>query len=205
MLNLFKNNDSSKAWLLVGLGNPGDKYAGNRHNVGFMVIDAIAKEYIFPSFRSKFHGEVSESHIGGTKVVILKPMTMMNESGVSVGTAANFFKIPPERVIVFHDELDLDAGKVRVKNGGGNAGHNGLKSIQSHLKTPDFIRVRIGIGHPGNKNKVHSYVLKDFAKAERKWLEPLLDEIASLVDVLIKDGKDKFMTIIAQNTNQGKK
>lgn len=185
-------------WLLVGLGNPGDKYAGNRHNIGFMAIDEIAGQHGFSSFKSKFQGLMSEGRIGGQKVVLLKPQTFMNESGQSVGKAAKFYKIPPERIVVFHDELDLDPSKVRVKVGGGVAGHNGLKSIKAHLSTADFQRVRLGIGHPGDKSRVSGYVLSDFAKAEQKWLETLVPALADYVDVLIDGNGDDFMTRVAE-------
>ncbi|MCB1721044.1 MAG: aminoacyl-tRNA hydrolase [Rhodospirillales bacterium] len=186
-------------WLLVGLGNPGDKYKNNRHNIGFMAIDAMADEYRFPAFRSKFQGELSEGLIDGKKAVLLKPQTYMNESGQSVGKAAKFYKIPPERVIVFHDELDLEPGKCRVKVGGGVAGHNGLKSIKAHLGTADFMRVRLGIGHPGDKSRVSGYVLSDFAKAELPWLERLVPVLAKYVALLLREKSDDFMTRVAES------
>ena len=183
--------------LLVGLGNPGDKYAGNRHNIGFMAIDEIADAYRFPAYRAKFQGLLSEGVINGQKVALLKPQTFMNNSGQSVAAAAKFFKISPDRIIVFHDELDLEAGKLRVKTGGGNAGHNGLKSIQSHLGTPDFVRVRMGIGHPGDKNRVHGYVLSDFAKAEKDWVDAMNDGIADHIALLVQDDAPAFMSKVA--------
>lgn len=186
-------------WLLVGLGNPGDQYAKNRHNIGFMAIDAIADAYGFAAFRAKFQGEVSEGRIDGEKVVLLKPQTYMNESGQSVGKAAKFYKIPPERVVVFHDELDLEPGKCRVKVGGGVAGHNGLKSIKAHLGTPDFMRVRLGIGHPGDKNRVSGYVLSDFAKADAGWLERLVPALAKYAALLLGEKSDDFMTRVAES------
>ena len=131
-------------WLLVGLGNPGDKHKDNRHNIGFMVADQIASDNMFPNFKSKFSGEVSEGRLANQKVALLKPLTYMNESGVSVRKAADFYKIPPEKIIVFHDELDIDPGRVKVKQGGGTGGHNGLKSIDAHLKDKDYWRVRLG-------------------------------------------------------------
>ena len=182
-------NEPPPMYLIVGLGNPGDKYSKNRHNIGFMAVDKIAEDSGFPSFRDKFQGGYAEGRIGGQKVGILKPQTYMNNSGQSVSAAAKFYKIPPERVITFFDELDLDPGKVKIKVGGGNAGHNGLKSIQAHLGTPDFKRVRIGIGHPGQKDKVTPHVLGDFSKADHKWLEPLLDNLARYIDLLI-EGED---------------
>lgn len=170
--------------LLVGLGNPGGKYAGNRHNIGFMAIDAIARRHATAPFRTRFQGEATEASIGGEKVLVLKPMTFMNESGRSVGEAMRFFKIALADVYVFHDELDLPAAKLRVKTGGGNAGHNGLRSITA-LCGNDYPRIRLGIGHPGAKELVHGYVLSDFAKAERPWVEDLCaaigDEAALLV------------------------
>lgn len=192
-------------WLFVGLGNPGDKYAGNRHNIGFMAIDAIAGEYGFPAFKSKFQGLVAEGRIAGEKVILLKPQTYMNESGQSVGKAAKFYKIPPDdHIVVFHDELDLAPGKLRVKTGGGAAGHNGLKSIKAHLGTPEFKRIRIGIGHPrdygGDKNNVSPYVLSNFAKAEQGWVEQLVPAIAKHAGHLVEGNDSDFMTQIAQDT-----
>ena len=186
-------------WLLVGLGNPGDKYKNNRHNVGFMAIDAIADEYGFPSWRSKFQGGVSEGQIEGQKVVLLKPQTFMNESGQSIGKAVKFYKIDPSRIIIFHDELDLDPGKVRLKTGGGVAGHNGLKSAKAHLGTPDFQRVRLGIGHPGDKTRVSGYVLSDFAKSEQGWLERLLPSLAEHIKLLFDGRSDDYMTRVSED------
>lgn len=161
--------------LLVGLGNPGDEYARHRHNIGFMVIEAIAAaEPAFGPFRKKFQGLLSEANQDGCKVVLLKPQTYMNNSGQSVAAAAKFYKAGPDRIVVFHDELDLPPGDIRVKKGGGNAGHNGLKSIQAHLGTPDFRRVRIGIGHPGHRDRVSDYVLSNFPKAEQVLVEDIL-------------------------------
>lgn len=185
-------------WLLAGLGNPGDKYAGNRHNVGFMALDAIADECSAPGFRSKFQSLMAEAKIDGQKVVLLKPQTMMNNSGEGVRAAAQFFKIPPERIIVFYDELDLPFGKLRVKCGGGAAGHNGIKSIKAHMGTDAFWRVRIGIDHPGDKSRVANYVLSDFSKAEQKALEPLLWAIGKHAHYLIENKDSEFMTRIAE-------
>lgn len=185
MFSFFKKSDPYM-WLLVGLGNPGDKYKNNRHNIGFMAIDGIADGHGFPAFRAKFQGEMSEGRIDGEKVVLLKPRTYMNESGQSVGQAIKFYKIAPERVVVFHDELDLEPGKCKVKVGGGVAGHNGLKSIKAHLGTADFCRVRLGIGHPGDKNRVSGYVLSDFAKAEAVWLERLMPALAKNTALLLR-------------------
>ncbi|NQU62366.1 MAG: aminoacyl-tRNA hydrolase [Rhodospirillales bacterium] len=174
--------------LLVGLGNPGDEYAKNRHNIGFMALDAIAERHGFASFRSKFQGLIAEGTIAGLKVLALKPQTFMNESGRSVTSAATFYKIPPEDIIVFHDEIDLEAAKVKVKRGGGHAGHNGLRSIHDHIG-PDYARVRIGVGHPGDKDQVTGHVLDDFAKADKVWVANLLEALAKNADLLI-DGDD---------------
>ena len=176
-------------YLIVGLGNPGDKYNYNRHNIGFMAMDVIADDYSFSPFRAKFQGQISEGRIGGQKVVLLKPETYMNNSGQSVAAAAKFFKIPPEKIIVFHDELDLQPGKVRVRLGGGNAGHNGLKSIQAHIGTAGTWRVRIGIGHPGDKSRVSGYVLSDFAKDDQPWIEHIVPALSKHIDLLLQ-GKD---------------
>ena len=173
--------------LLVGLGNPGNKYADNRHNIGFMAADEIVRRHGFAPERRRFQGLVSEGTLAGQKILTLKPQTFMNESGRSVGEAARFFKLTPDQIIVFHDELDLEPGKLRVKNGGGLAGHNGLKSMAAHIGK-DFRRVRLGIGHPGDKNKVMAYVLRDFPKADDKWLDPLLDAMAEAAPLLC--GKD---------------
>lgn len=186
-------------WLLVGLGNPGDKYKNNRHNIGFMVIDAIADDVGAPAWRSKFSSEMAEARIGDEKVVLLKPQTYMNESGQGIGKAAKFYKIPPSKIIIFHDELDIAPGKVRVKDGGGVAGHNGLKSARSHLGTADFKRVRLGIGHPGDKNRVSGYVLSDFAKSEQGWLERLIPSVARRIGLLLDGDGDNFMTQISQD------
>jgi PTH1 family peptidyl-tRNA hydrolase len=171
--------------LLVGLGNPGGKHAGNRHNIGFMAIDAIARERGFPSFRQRFQGEAAEGTIAGERVCLLKPLTFMNDSGRSVAEAARFHKIPLGDIAVLHDELDLAPGKFRVKTGGGEAGHNGLRSITAHMGK-DYRRLRLGIGHPGDKSLVHSYVLNDFAKAERGWVTALCDAIARNVDLVVQ-------------------
>ncbi len=175
--------------LFVGLGNMGKSFAGHRHNAGFMAVDAIARAYNAPAFRSRFQGLVSEVTIEGERVILLKPQTYMNESGRSAGEAARYFKIDPSRIVVFHDELDLLPGKVRVKTGGGNAGHNGLKSLTEHLGN-DYRRVRIGIGHPGDKALVHNYVLSDFAKPDAPWVEALCKAIAANAGLLAK-GEDK--------------
>jgi PTH1 family peptidyl-tRNA hydrolase len=158
--------------LFVGLGNPGAQYARNRHNIGFMAVDAVARAHAAQPWRRRFSGQASEALIGGEKAILLKPETYMNESGRAVGEALRFFKLALADVVVFHDELDLAPAKLRVKTGGGNAGHNGLRSI-SALCGNDYRRVRMGIGHPGHKNLVHSYVLRDFGKAELEWVDDL--------------------------------
>ena len=158
--------------LFVGLGNPGASYAGNRHNIGFMAVDRIASDHGFGPWRGKFQGSLAEGRLGSERVILLKPETFMNRSGASVGEAMRFFKLEPADVTVFHDELDLAPGKLRVKQGGGHAGHNGLRSIHSVIG-PDYARVRLGIGHPGHKDAVSGYVLHDFAKADADWLEDL--------------------------------
>ena len=174
--------------LLVGLGNPGAKYAGNRHNIGFMAVDAIVKRYGLPPWRRRFQGVATEGPIGGERVLLLLPGTYMNESGRAVAEAANFYKLDPKDVVVFQDEIELPPAKVRVKTGGGIAGHNGLRSISAHIGN-DYRRVRIGVGHPGVKDLVHAYVLNDFAKDERAWVETLCDVIADNAALLVK-GED---------------
>jgi len=174
--------------LLVGLGNPGSKYSNNRHNIGFMVVDEIIRRHGLGSARRKFQGDIVEGRIGTEKVLVLKPHTFMNESGRSVGEAAQFYKLDPQDIVIIHDELDLEAGKFRMKEGGGTAGNNGLKSLVRHLG-PDFRRMRIGIGHPGNSQAVHSYVLKDFSKLDREWVDPMIDAIAEHIKLLV-DGHD---------------
>ena len=174
--------------LFVGLGNPGAKYAHNRHNVGFMAVDEIARRHGFAPWRRRFQGETSEGALDHEKVVLLRPSTFMNESGRAVQEAANFFKLGADEITVFQDEIELPAGKARVKVGGGIAGHNGLRSISSHIGN-DYRRVRLGIGHPGVKELVHGYVLSDFAKDERPWVEALCAAIADNAALLAK-GKD---------------
>lgn len=184
-------------YLVVGLGNPGEKYVRNRHNIGFMAADEIVRRHSFSAYRAKFQGELAEGKIGGEKVLVLKPQTFMNDSGRSIREAVTFYKIFPEDVIVLHDELDLAPGKLRVKRGGGHAGHNGLRSIHAHIGE-DYVRVRLGIGHPGHKDRVTGHVLKDFAKADQDWIAPQLDAVAENLDLLF-DGRDSdFMTRVAQ-------
>jgi PTH1 family peptidyl-tRNA hydrolase len=173
-------------FLLVGLGNPGARHAGDRHNIGFMVVDAIARRHGFPPWRRRFQGVATEGSLGGIKSLLLLPGTFMNESGRAVGEAAGFYKIGLHDIAVVHDELDLAPGKLRIKRGGGVAGHNGLRSISAHVGN-DYKRVRIGIGHPGDKNIVHSYVLSAFAKAERTgWVETLIDAVAEHAPLLAR-------------------
>jgi PTH1 family peptidyl-tRNA hydrolase len=183
--------------LFVGLGNPGAQYAFNRHNVGFMAVDAIAAAHDFPSWRKRFSGLAAEGKLGRETVLLLKPGTYVNESGRSVGEAVRFFKLELADVLVFHDELDLAPGKVRVKTGGGTAGHNGLRSLTAHIGN-DYVRVRIGIGHPGHKDLVQSWVLHDFVKADRVWLEPLLGAIARAAPSLAEGANEKFQSFVAR-------
>lgn len=182
--------------LFVGLGNPGREYAFNRHNVGFMAVDAIAAAHDFPAWRKRFSGVTCEGRLGREQVLLLKPQTFMNESGRAVGEALRFYKLDLGDVVVFHDELDLAPGKVRVKTGGGVAGHNGLKSLTAHIGN-DYVRVRIGIGHPGQKDRVTGHVLHDFVKADHAWLEPLLAAIAEEAPFLADGGQDKFQSRVA--------
>jgi peptidyl-tRNA hydrolase, PTH1 family len=174
--------------LLAGLGNPGSKYAGNRHNIGFMAVDRIAEKHRFGPWRARFNGVVAEGVLAGVKTLLLKPGTYMNESGRSVGAAAQFLKIPLADIVVLHDELDLPPAKMRMKIGGGNAGHNGLKSITAHVGN-EYRRVRLGIGHPGAKELVHAHVLNDFAKSEQDWVRALVDAVADHAD-LLADNED---------------
>lgn len=183
-------------WLVVGLGNPGAQYAYNRHNIGFMAVDDIAHDHQFPPFRARFQGQATEGRIATHKVLLLKPSTYMNASGRSVGDAARFYKIAPERIVVVHDDLDLEPGKVRVKRGGGAGGHNGLRSIDSHLGQ-DYWRVRLGIGHPGHKDRVHGYVLHDFAKSDEQWLDPLMEALSRAFPLFVDGHPDRFMTKVA--------
>jgi peptidyl-tRNA hydrolase, PTH1 family len=184
--------------LLVGLGNPGGQYEGNRHNIGFMALDAIARAHGITQFRSKHGGVLAEGNIGGEKVILLKPQTFMNRSGDSVQQVAQFYKIAPADIIVLYDELDLAPGKVRVKVGGGNGGHNGLRSIDPQIGL-DYKRVRLGIGHPGKEFVTH-HVLGDFAKADKIWLEPLLDAVGKHADMLVKGDDNGFMNKLALAT-----
>jgi len=182
--------------LVAGLGNPGSDYAGTRHNIGFMAVDALVRRHSFSPWKARFQSEVCEGTIAGEKVVALKPQTFMNLSGQAVGQAARYLKITLGHVLVFHDELDLAPGRVRVKVGGGSGGHNGLKSIDAHLGR-DYRRVRLGIGHPGDKDLVTGYVLHPFAKADRLWLEPLLDAVAESFPALVTGDDAGFMNKVS--------
>lgn len=177
--------------LVVGLGNPGAKYQGNRHNIGFMALDELARRHGFSPWRRRFQGETADGTIGGERVTLLKPLTFMNESGRSVQDAASFFKLGVADIIVLHDEIELPAAKLRVKVGGGIAGHNGLRSISAHVGN-DYRRVRIGVGHPGVKELVHGHVLNDFAKAERPWVEAMLEAIVDNADLLVGGRESQF-------------
>ena len=184
--------------LVVGLGNPGSRYARNRHNIGFMAVDAIARRHGAPGFRNRFKGELAEGPIGGERVLLLKPQTFMNLSGESVGEAARFFKILPSEIVVIHDEIDLRPGKLRVKRGGGSAGHNGLRSIDG-LLGPDYWRIRLGVGHPGIKELVQPYVLQNFSGEELTgWVEPLLGAVAETIPLLLSGAPDAFMSEVAR-------
>jgi peptidyl-tRNA hydrolase, PTH1 family len=184
--------------LVVGLGNPGARYARNRHNVGFMAINAIARRHGIAGFRSRFKGELAEGSIGGERRLLLKPQTFMNDSGESVAEAARFFKILPSEIVVIHDEIDLRPGKLRVKFGGGTAGHKGLRSIDA-LLGPDFWRVRIGVGHPGVKELVLPYVLQNFPSEEVSlWVAPLIDAVAETIGLLLSGAPDAFMSEVVR-------
>ncbi len=185
--------------LLAGLGNPGREYARNRHNIGFMAADAIARQYSFPDFRKKFQGLTASGVIAGHKVLILKPTTFMNESGRSLAAATGFYGIKPADVIVLHDELDLEAGKIRLKTGGGHAGHNGLRSIHSHLG-PDYRRLRFGIGRPDDRACVTNHVLNDFSRADSDWLDPILDAVAANFDLIVTGDDEKFVNRVVTGT-----
>ncbi len=187
--------------LFAGLGNMGEAFARHRHNAGFMAIDAIARDRR-AAFRARFQGLASDIALDCERVILLKPQTYMNESGRSVGEAARYYKIDPSRIVVFHDELDLPPGRVRVKTGGGNAGHNGLKSVSAHIGN-DYRRVRIGIGHPGDKTLVHDYVLSDFSQKDIPWLEALCGAIAVNAPLLAEDKDEAFQRAIAAAMEKG--
>ena len=186
--------------LVVGLGNPGTKFANNRHNIGFMAVDEVVRRYSFSTFREKFQSEMAEGNIAGEKILAMKPTTYMNGSGRSVQAAAVFYKLAPEDIIVIHDEIDLAGGKVRVKRGGGHAGHNGLRSIHEHIGA-NYARVRLGVGHPGDKAKVAGHVLRDFAKSERDWVERMLGGVGEYFPLLVGDDGSKFMSEVASVVN----
>jgi PTH1 family peptidyl-tRNA hydrolase len=185
--------------LIVGLGNPGGQYARHRHNIGFMAMDRIAEDHGFSPWRSKFQAQVAEGRLGGDKALLVKPQTFMNRSGQSVGEAMRFYKLEPADVIVIHDELDLAPGKCRVKEGGGHAGHNGLRSIHAAIGA-DYARVRLGIGHPGHKDRVSGYVLHDFAKADADWLDDLLRGVSDGADALAAGDWGRFQNAVALRT-----
>ncbi len=178
--------------LLVGLGNPGAKYAGNRHNIGFMAVDALARAYNAGPWKKKFRSDVAEASIGGARVLLMKPQTFYNDSGHAVAEAARFYKIAPGDIIVFYDEIDLAPGRFRMKLGGGAAGNNGIRSIAAWLDDDNFRRARLGTGHPGHADKVHGHVLSDFHKSEREWVEKLLDAIVKAAPMLVCGEDDKY-------------
>lgn len=182
--------------LIVGLGNPGAKYRDNRHNIGFMAVDRIAGDHGLGPWKSRFQGQTTEGRLGDNRVLLLKPQTFMNLSGQSVGEAMRYLKLTPEDVMVLHDELDLAPGKCRLKQGGGHAGHNGLRSIHQHIG-PEYHRVRLGIGHPGHKDRVAQYVLSDFAKAEHDWLDDLLRGISEGAAALAAGDGGRFQNAVA--------
>ena len=188
--------------LFVGLGNPGSSYARHRHNVGFMALERIAERHGLGPWRKRYRGLVAEGLIGGRRVMLLMPQTYMNDSGQAVGEAQRYLKIDEGDIYVFHDEIDLGPGKLKVKVGGGNAGHNGLRSITAHLGN-DYNRVRIGVGHPGSKDVVAHYVLHDFAKVEYGWLDPLLDAMAEAAPFLAKGDSARFLSQVALKTRDG--
>ena len=185
--------------LIVGLGNPGAKYARNRHNIGFMALDRVASDHGFAPWRAKFQGQLTEGHLGREKIMLLKPETFMNNSGQSVGEAMRFFKLEPQDVVVIHDESALAPGKVRIKAGGGHAGHNGLRSIHAHIGDA-YDRVRLGVGHPGRKELVPGYVLRDFPKADDDWLDDLLRGISDGAVHLAEGDGGRFMNAVSLRT-----
>jgi peptidyl-tRNA hydrolase, PTH1 family len=182
--------------LLVGLGNPGSRYERNRHNIGFMAVDAVVRRHGVGALRSKFQSAIAEGAIAGERVYVQKPQTYMNLSGDAVGEAARFYKIAPDEIAVIHDEIDLAPGKLKVKRGGGSAGHNGLRSIDDAVGE-DFWRVRLGVGHPGVKELVQPYVLQNFDAEEMQWVTPLIDAVAEALPLLLNDDAPGFMTKVA--------
>ena len=189
--------------ILAGLGNPGSKYAGHRHNVGFMAADEIVRRYSFGPWKSKFNAQISEGKIDGEKVLVVKPQTYMNESGQAVGKILGFYKEALSNLVVMYDELDLPPGKVRMKTGGGAGGHNGIRSIDAHCGK-DYRRMRIGIDHPGHKERVTGHVLGDFSKADQEWLQPLLESIADNASLLVTGEDSSFMNKVALGTGNTK-
>ena len=195
---LAGGSERSPVRLVVGLGNPGARHARNRHNIGFMAADAIARRHGFGAFRSRFKGDIAEGMVAGERRLLLKPQTFMNASGESVLAAMSFYRIQPAEIVVIHDELDLRPGKVRVKRGGGNAGHNGLRSIDAMIG-PDYWRLRLGIGHPGVRELVHPYVLQNLPAEEIElWAVPLLDAVAETIPLLLDGAPDAFMSEVAR-------
>ena len=190
--------------LFVGLGNPGEKYRKTRHNIGFMALDRISDKAGGTCWKDKFRAQIDEVHLGGKKVFLLKPQTFMNLSGQSVGEAMRFYNLSPAEVTVFHDELDLPPGKCRTKTGGGHAGHNGLRSLHRHIGA-EYNRIRLGIGHPGDKKLVSYYVLHDFAKTDQDWLNPLLDRIAVAASLLAQGDQSGFMKNVNVKVSLGEK
>lgn len=182
--------------IIAGLGNPGPKYAANRHNIGFMAVDAIHRKNPFSPWSKKFKAEISEGELAGEKVLLIKPQTFMNLSGESVGEAMRFYKLAPTDIVAIYDELDLAPAKARIKVGGGHGGHNGVKSLDAHCGK-DYRRLRLGIGHPGVKELVHNHVLGDFAKADHIWLDPLLDELGINADMLVRGEDSQLMNKLA--------
>lgn len=178
--------------LVVGLGNPGAKYAGNRHNIGFMAVDAIARVHGFGPWKKKFQSELAEGAIDGVRVMLMKPQTFYNECGRAVAEASRFYKTPTSNVVVFYDEIDLAPGRFRMKTGGGTAGNNGVRSIAAYLDNDAFRRARLGTGHPGHPDQVHAHVLSDFAKSEREWVDKLLDAVATAAPLLAHGEDDKY-------------
>lgn len=184
-------------WLIAGLGNPGSQYQNNRHNIGFMAVDAIYQSFSFSPWSKKFQAEIANGLINGEKTFLIKPQTFMNLSGQAIGEALRFYKLDLNHLIIIHDELDLTPGKIRVKIGGGNNGHNGIKSIDTHCGT-NYCRIRLGIGHPGSKDLVHQHVLGNFTKSDKEWLPLLLETLAKSMTLLIKGDKSLFINKISQ-------
>lgn len=179
--------------IFVGQGNPGPKYAGNRHNIGFMTMDRIASDHGFSPWRAKFQGQVCDGRVGGKKVLLIKPETFYNETGRAARAAIDFYKLTPEDVTIFHDEIDLAPGRLRVKRGGGHSGNNGIRSMIAHLG-PEVRRIRIGVGHPGDKSMVMPYVLADFAKADETWRDALIDACCRALPLLLNENEERFQT-----------